>query len=173
MNEPKPILIITGSAPCVMEDIDALGHGDRFEICPHGHGDWMAVGLDAVDKYAWPIKYVVTYHPVEIPQFKPKRAKIGGNTDFLVIAHKPEPGVDIVEPYESPTGSSALCGAMAAIRMGYERIILCGCPLLDKNYITFQKGWEKKKEIVKDKVRSMSGWTKDFLGAPTKEWLDA
>jgi len=166
-----PLLIITGSAPCVIDDLTALALDDSA-------ADFMAVGLDAVDKYPWRIKYVVTYHPDEIPQFKPRRAKAGGNTDFLVISHikqteKGDPyAVDIVEPYQAPTGSSSLCGALAGIRLGYDRIVLCGCPLDVKPYLVFQAGWTAKLKEVAGRVRSMSGWTKDLLGEPTEEWLN-
>jgi hypothetical protein len=61
--------------------------------------------------------------------------------------------------------------------MGYEKIIVCGCPLIGKNdkdydYANFQKGWTAKFNEIKHKARSMSGWTKDLLGAPTKEWIE-
>jgi hypothetical protein len=65
--------------------------------------------------------------------------------------------------------------------MGYKKIILCGCPMQGSNltapkkaqYNCFQEGWLLfAKKMFEDKVRSMSGWTKDFLGYPTKEWLN-
>lgn len=160
-------LIITGAAPCVHEDIERVPGYREF--------DFMAIGLDAVDKYPWPIKYVATYHPEDLQAIRERRASIG-NTDYRVISHKPGEMIDIVEPYEKPPGSSALLGALAAIRLGYERIILCGCPLTGKNarngsYENFRQGWTAKRETVLGKVKSMSGWTREFLGEPTEEWL--
>jgi hypothetical protein len=131
----------------------------------------MSIGKSAMNKHLYPIKYMATYHPNEIDEAKRLRREAGGNTDYQVISHEKKEGVDIIEPYEAPTGSSALCGALAAIRFGYKKIILCGCPLTDKKYVVFQAGWTAKKEKVKDFVRSMSGWTKEFLGEPTGEWL--
>jgi hypothetical protein len=60
--------------------------------------------------------------------------------------------------------------------MGYQRIILCGCPLIGKNdkagsYETFRRGWEARRQELEDRVRSMSGWTREYLGAPDREWL--
>ncbi|HBJ74422.1 MAG TPA: hypothetical protein DDY86_02605 [Syntrophaceae bacterium] len=159
------VLIITGSAPCLEADINALAFPDHVQC------DWMAVGLDGVDKYRWPIDYVVTYHPAEIPAIRERRTVYGSNTNYKVISHLGNDGVDIVEPFVPPTGSSALCGALAAIRMGYKRIVLCGCPLLDTKYIVFQRGWESKKSMVQGIVKSMSGWTRELLGEPTQEWL--
>jgi hypothetical protein len=136
----------------------------------------MAIGLDAVDKYTWPIKYVATYHPDEIPEIRKRRELFGGNTDYLMISQAPGPGVDIVELYRPPSGSSALLGALAGLRMGYGRIILCGCPMTGVNvaggkYDSFQEGWKALEKELAGRVRSMSGWTREFLGAPTEEWL--
>jgi len=166
-------LIVTGSHLNVLDDI--------FRIDQYWTFDFMAIGLDAVDKYSWNIKYVATYHPDDIPLIKDRRAKIGGNTDYLIISHVEffngaKVDVDIVEPYEPPSGSSALLGTLAAIRMGYDKIILCGCPLIGRNdknqsYEDFREGWIAKKNVVIGKVKSMSGWTKEFLGGVTEEWL--
>jgi hypothetical protein len=27
--------------------------------------------------------------------------------------------------------------------------------------------------VIRDNVRSMSGWTRDLLGAPTEDWLNS
>ena len=171
MNEPKKILIITGAAPCVIADINALSFPEYCTV------DWMAIGLDAVDKYNWPIKYVATYHPVDIPEIRKRRELAGGNTDYLLISQAPGPGVDIVEPFRPPSGSSSLLGVLAALRMGYRRIILCGCPLTGNNakgskYETFQAAWQAFSKELAGRVRSMSGWTAEFLGRPTEEWLN-
>jgi hypothetical protein len=85
-----------------------------------------------------------------------------------------QPGVDIIEPLfpGERSGSSALLGALAALKIGYRRIILCGCPLDEKKYQPFQIGWIAKEKVVKGKVFSMSGWTKELLGAPGAEWME-
>ncbi len=169
MNEPTNHLIITGSAPDVLIDIAGVPR-----VCSY---DFMAIGLDAVAKYAWPIKYMATYHPVEIPEIRKRREQAGGNTDYRVVSMEARDGVDIVEPFRPPSGSSSLLGVLAALRMGYRRIILCGCPLIGKNaaagnYETFQAGWIERADEFQDRVRSMSGWTKKYLGRPTEEWLN-
>jgi hypothetical protein len=176
----KSILIITGAAPCVLDDLTAL---DR-DVMPHHvliipTADFMAIGLDAVDKYPWRIKYMATYHPAEIPEIKARRESIGGNTDYIVISHEWKEGVDLLEPLlpGERSGSSALLGAQAALKLGYRRIVLCGCPMTgtnikNSNYESFRPGWEEKKKYLDDRVRSMSGWTRELLGAPTEEWLN-
>ncbi len=168
MSDANPnILIITGSAPCVLQDIEAAS----FVIPAQAGIHYMGIGLDAVDKYTWPIKYVATYHPVEIPEIYVRRDKCGGNMDFQTISHERRPEVDIFIPFEGPSGSSTLLGVFAALKLGYKKIILCGCPLEDDKYKSFQNGWKVHLDKYVGKVRSMSGWTREFLGAPTMEWL--
>ncbi len=165
----KAVLYITGAHQDVLSDIEA--------VPKVGEREFMAIGLDAVDKYAWPILYMATYHPVEIDIIRHRRHAAGGNTDYKVISHERKPGVDIcIEDWWKPSGSSALLGVQAALRMGYTRIVLCGCPLIGQNdkggkYETFRAGWKERKDSVGPYVRSMSGWTAELLGKPTAEWM--
>ena len=187
------ILIIIGSAPCVHDDLIAIhlipcplapllpdpSALPGCRLCPLSGAcfTYMALGDKMVHLLPFRIEYVATYHPTEIPKIKELRESGGGNTDYKVISHEQRPDVDIFEPFRPPSGSSALLGTLAAIRLGYNRIILCGCPLtgineIDKsNYETFRAGWTALKKEVHNKVRSMSGWTRELLGEPSEEWL--
>lgn len=194
MDTPQKLLIITGSAPCVIDDLTALPRripaaddmaiGLDFMTALKSEiprrilaADYMAIGLDAVDKYPWPIRYCATFHPAEIPQIRARREALIGRVDFAIISHERHEFVEIfVGDWWQPSGSSSLLGVQAALRMGYKRIILCGCPLAGQNdkggkYEGFRTGWEARKKDLVDCVRSMSGWTADFLGKPTEEWL--
>lgn len=167
------VLIIVGSAPCALEDF-ASAIARLGSSCCH----IMLIGLSSSGLIASDVNYIATYHPNDIPSIEKSRKEIGANTDYLIIGHKKREGVDIVEPYVAPSGSSALLGALAGIRMGYDKIILCGCPLIGVNkkafrpYSEFQKGWKAKEKEVRPFVRSMSGWTKELLGEPTADWLN-
>lgn len=164
-------LLIAGSALCMEED-------RRTAETVFGECDIMAVGMDAIPKLrdcAGRIKYVVTNHAEDIPEII-SRVNAINVSDYRIVSPLPGPGIDIVEPYRPPSGSSAITGALAALRMGYERIILCGCPLAGNApegnpYEAFRPGWESKKDELAGKVKSMSGWTRELLGYPTKEWL--
>jgi hypothetical protein len=171
------VLLIIGAAPCTGEDIMRF-----FDIKEARNGvDYMLIGYDSVELVSEWCKYFATYHPNEIQMSKDRRHKYGGNTDFLVISHQQHQGeVDMIVPIVGPSGSSAMLGALAGLQLGYSRITLCGCPLNGSNtkgdnYETFRQGFEyagNKKQIM-GKVKSLSGWTADFLGTPTEEWLDA
>lgn len=174
------LLIIVGSAHCVADDIAACLSTIHH---PPSTVSFMLIGLDAVDKYIGYADYFATYHPVDIEPAYERRDACGGNTDYVVIANTQyadqEKGhhlVDMIVPFKPPSGSSALLGTLAAIKLRYKKIILCGCPLTGKNdkgedYAHYQKGWIAVGQQVKDYVRSMSGWTREYLGAPTEEWI--
>ena len=162
-------LIIIGAASCVGEDLKLWG--TDFKSAPQPY-DYMLIGLDSVDKYLGRVDYLATYHPEDIPACLQRRAAAGGNNDFQIISHTESPGVGIVHPHQPPSGSSALLGVLAAVKIGYRRIILAGCPLEDNKYHEFRPGWQAHLDTYIGKVRSLSGWTREFLGAPTEEWLN-
>jgi hypothetical protein len=163
-----------GIAPCLESDLETLqmtAGGVLF--------DYMAIGVDCSDRVCFDIQHVASYHTSEFEIFKTRRKKIGGNLDYKTHSH--EGNVDYVwslvdkSPY---SGSSSFLGAQAAVGMGYDRIVLCGCPMQGNNnskskakYERFQVGWKKYGHLLQGKVRSMSGWTKEYFGPATKEWL--
>jgi hypothetical protein len=170
--EPKNLIVI-GSAPCARDDLFAL----EMELIPRFAFDYCAVGLDAVDIYTGPIAYVATYHPAEIFEIRDRRAAAGGNLDYRVISHEPRLEVDVfIGDWWKPSGSSALLAIQAALSLGYAKIVLAGCPLQGTNakaghYEDFRKGFEAAKDKIFPCTRSMSGWTMEFLGAPSAEWM--
>jgi len=85
-------------------------------------------------------------------------------------------------------GSSGLFAVLGALELGYDQLILCGVTMDGKKkhdptagqlidatcpYDSYRPGWYKVQAQIKDKVRSMSGWTAELLGKPTREWLYA
>ena len=159
----KPIVII-GSAPCVIDDLERI---PEFLDC-----DYAAVGLSGTMVTSWPLKFIATYHPEDIPQIKEIEP------DTPIVSYIPEAGVDMVIPFKAPSGSSALLAVFAARILGYDKIILVGCPLQGKSgagddMAQFQAGWMAHAVEVLDTVRSMSGWTAEFLGTPTEGWINS
>lgn len=173
----QPILAIVGSAPNALDDL--YGFLESLLPLPDRNVDVMAIGLDAVKRIKGSVRYITTNHPEDIPAIVAEMHRIGCG-DYQLICHLPGHQVDIVEPYRPPlgrSGSSAMTGTLAALRMGYDRIVLCGCPLTGNApegnpYEAFRLGWEDRKEELLGKVRSVSGWTRELLGAPTEDWLN-
>ena len=85
-------------------------------------------------------------------------------------------------------GSSALFATLAALKMGYEKVIIAGCPLDSEGHYYFEQSKEtlgpiwlgfdlmawldfaEQPEAVQ--VRSMSGYTAKIIGMADKEWTD-
>lgn len=106
--------------------------------------------------------------------------------NFKTHSNRPGPGIDRIWPMEAFNGDSGLFAVRVAVRLGYEKIILCGLPL-DKRRKIYQvkengnsfdciTNLQLWREMARDefdgKVRSMSGNTREILGEPTKEWLN-
>ncbi len=162
------ILVIYGAAATAMEEmIEARRVVDRAVT--------MGVGLDVAAERI-DFKWIVTLHPDEAQEIKDRRYNAGLPV-VPVIGHEGRSGVDIVYPYEAPSGSSALHGVLWGLDNGYNRVVVCGCPLEGKNksgtgYEQFRTGWEARKDRISENVRSMGGWTAELLGKPTTDWIN-
>lgn len=87
-------------------------------------------------------------------------------------------------PIESWGGSSGLLCVALALHLGCDRVVLAGVPMdkMARHYDCAQPwmearqyhpAWERHLPRMRDKVRSMSGWTRELLGAPDRGWLNA
>lgn len=168
----KDRAIILGIAPCLEEDLNNVSN--------HSLYDFFAIGVDCSDRVVFDIQHACSYHPYEFEEFRQRRKRIGGNLDYVTHSHAIP--ADRIWPLVARTpesGSSSFLGCQVAVGLGYRKVILCGCPMTGSNsnpkksgYETFRIGWQKHaKRMFGDKVRSMSGWTKEFLGFPDEEWL--
>jgi hypothetical protein len=170
-------IIIMGTASCLEFDLAAIARLDPVAAERTLHGertyDFLAVGLDCADRYLGRIEHAVSYHPKEFPAFQERRAKAGGNLDYVTHTHNdPTNNADRIWPYFSPSGSSTMLGVEVALGLGYKKIIVAGCLLMDHGYRRFQEGWQVRFETIKNAVRAMSGFPRELLGAPTEEWLN-
>lgn len=109
-----------------------------------------------------------------------------GGRGLRVFAHSAGPGVtDIVPWSEGWQGTSALYAVEIALKLGAEKIVLAGVPMdegphyydtdlgisaLGEWLDLYRSGWRCARPTIQGIVKSMSGWTRTVLGAPTKEW---
>lgn len=142
----------------------------------------------------------VTLHPEHFFTWRSKRLANGYERPKAVVIHSAwrewfqicgrEPKLffepDLVTPQyfagQTDSGSSGLFAVKVALKdYGFDRVILCGIPMdadaCHYNRISpwraadrHRKGWEQARRHLVGKVRSMSGWTRDFLG-DAREWL--
>jgi len=80
-------------------------------------------------------------------------------------------------------GSSGLIATRVAVdHVKGDKVVLCGIPMENtKRYddqrnwreaLMYRDAWLSVMPLLKPYVRSMSGWTREQFGEPTKEWLD-
>lgn len=123
-----------------------------------------------------------TLHPEKFHDWQKTRCEYGRNTDYKSFS------IDLTHPWEKVkdkwAGSSGLFAAQIALEhLGATGVILCGCPMtetgrhfFDKNNAwsdaeVYRKGFQAALPVIREKVRSMSGWTQELLGAPSTHWL--
>lgn len=122
-----------------------------------------------------------TLHPENFHAWQERRKEYG-NTDYQAFS------IDHSGPWakwkDRWEGSSGLFAAQIALEgLGASGVILCGCPLtktgrhfFDKNNEwddaeVYRKGFKAAFPVIQGSVRSLSGWTRELLGAPSAQWL--
>lgn len=126
----------------------------------------------------------VTMHgellPMWIRQRKAKRYPAAGQ--LWTARHRPAKVESTA--IESWGGSSGLLCVAVAVHLGFERILLAGIPMVKtmRHYDDGQPwmearqywpAWERRVPQMRGRVKSFSGWTRELLGEPTGDWLNA
>lgn len=135
----------------------------------------------------WPgrLDYWCTLHPFKAGPWPGmaealRRRQLAGRNKPQVWAHKVAPGID--RQTDDWAGSTGLLCVKVMRLEQFTRIVLAGVPMSQAggHYYddqpwgaahVFRKGWSRKQRELAPYIRSMSGWTKDLLGAPTEAWL--
>lgn len=132
------------------------------------------------DYFPRPFQHWVSLHPDIIAAGRPYKA-----WNFTAHSNRRHKGIDKVWNYETYGSDSGLFACHVALKLGYDKIILCGIPLDSSRKFFEMKEmpnhqfdttvnlqiWRSEVPVFENKIRSMSGNTKEMLGAPTKEWL--
>lgn len=180
------IALVLGGGACLWDDVKAALELGEF------HG---AVACNDAGS-AWPGKLhaLVSLHADKLPHWIARRDRAGFPRPTHILGHEGARAGNIGGqvttgytefrfPDQDRTGSSGLFALkVALIDLGYDRAVCCGVPMsvAEKHFfdprpwrgaISHQKGWEQALPQIKDRARSMSGWTADLLGRPTPEWL--
>lgn len=175
--ESKTALVL-GGAKCVHEDIAAA----LALFTPDVIVAVKDIGI-TYPKY----DYWATLHPERLPKELGQR-RASGLVDPVCIYTYAVRGVGNlgvpIKTLKITGGSSGMLGTEVAL-LHAARVVLTGTPLDPKQVhyrrprkdgwkaaVHYRKVWTDDYPRLKDRVRSMSGWTKELLGAPTKEWLE-
>lgn len=157
--------------------------------------DIVVAANDISARWSGPIDYQVTLHPEHLLRWQTERRLRGYSEPRTVVAHekptffeggKQYPRIDFAMSYLWPgmnaSGSSGLFAAKVALTEA-DRVVLAGVPMTVESahfYHTarwnerdsFIEAWKIAMPFIKDRVRSMSGWTQELLGEPTPAWLN-
>lgn len=171
--------LVFGRAVGVWDEVKAAKRLCNFDLV-------IAVGSAGVD-YPTHIDHWVTFHVDLFRHWCELRAKAGRSRveSFWTANYRGSP---LHPNYNWPLkrvdcngGSSGLIGTMVGLKLA-KRVVIAGIPMdpnrnqYDKNApwteaMKHRKAWETYLPQLKDRVRSMSGWTQTLLGAPPEEWF--
>ena len=181
-------IVIAAGARCVWDDLLLFGV-DPFQ----GKEGWDIMTVNDIVCYL-PCEIahhysnanrLITHH------LGVRRLRMPKGPEFTGQTHTCRTGAQNNWPWPGH-GTSSLGATYAALAMGYERIVLCGVPLDNSGHFfdppngryTFSRFeqevgdvyggvqyWTAVSPLFEDKVRSMSGRTKELLGAPDG-WIE-
>lgn len=197
MSEPSrrgspPTLLVVGSAPCLYEDL-----ARARDLFPDAEVMLINEAAGAVED----AHHILAGHTEKAELFAAyRRKKFPNCRQFRVHAvikstHGPKdlPSVTDWWPHDCSTGaSSAGKAATIGLRMGFDRVVLCGCPMDGSGYFNptetgqFQhtcrrlgtepnsraaENYRRRMRMLaegefKGRVFSMSGFTASVLGRP-------
>lgn len=181
------VAVVLGGASCWREDLAGLE--DMIG------GRWGGVVLATNETgAAWPydLDHWVSLHPEKMPAWREARAKNGYAPAGVHWAHCADARVDQHHTgrVRMHGGSSGLLATAVALEELGCYVVLCGVPMDDGPNAFSGKPWTAHGrycltwgKVVADptscrvpfreRVRSMSGWTRDLLGMPNLTWLRA
>jgi hypothetical protein len=172
--------LVLGSAECLYRDRE-----DVFWAKPDRTYAVNFAGLLCPDADVW-----VTGHAELVGEYQRRfRAWHRPLPEMVAGLHnknriKDAPHIDrFAEMFEGEVKrfDSSLLAVKVALDDGAGKVILCGVPLsigsnfngttpLRHSYAPYRKAWEEAFPHIDGRVKSCSGFTRDLLGAPTREW---
>lgn len=187
VNNFSGILVLLGGARCVWEDVKRLE-----DILPRNNCQHMAVN-DIGAYWHHELTHWVTLHGAYMSGWRNFRMGHGYGEGAHVFTHSfsvpsgtRHKDIDHWWDIDFGGGTSSMFGVVIAFGLGYSKVILCGIPM-DKSGHFFDAPWyitpeleghsEKTvwREAIRDrfinKVKSISGNTRAWLGEPTEEWI--
>lgn len=130
---------------------------------------------DAGVNYPGHLDHWCSLHTKKLARWKADRNAWARNMDFVTWSHQYPALVDRTLSGWSK-GSSGMLAVGVALAIGGTEVVLCGIPMTASPHYfdkapwaacqTYRKGWTAKWDQMRGKVYSMSGWTRENLGAP-------
>lgn len=159
-------------------------HRDHREALELFEPDLVIACNHAARDHEGRVDHWVSMHPEFFPKWIKMReiAGLPQVPNYWHPRHKPTPIPS--NPLKSIGGSSGLFCVAVAEQLHCTHAVLVGVPMvkMENHYDKrepwwearqYHPAWERQRERFAGWVRSMSGWTKELLGAPDEEWLNA
>lgn len=170
--------LVLGSADCVEEDKERALRMFKpdYIFCTN------ELGVDYPDEF----DHWCTMHPDKLSGWVAARRKAGrpDAKQIWVPQHRnpPKDIAGLVRYAPSRGGSSGMLCCMVVLKILNCRAVLAGMPMLAANAhynnprpwndaIHYHGAWRQSLHELNDRIKSMSGWTKELLGEPTVGWL--
>lgn len=130
---------------------------------------------DAGVAYKRRIDYWVSLHPEKLERWMGQRK---GNQDYQTVCHVQRKGCRVDNRVrELWRGSSGLFAVQFAVNdLDCTDVILCGVPMTPTGHFfdsdpwrhceKYRRGWNEALPAIAGRVTSLSGWTRELLGAP-------
>lgn len=162
---------MAGSALCLHDDLANA----RALV-----GDVPVIAVNAAAREVKAIA-LMSLHPERFKSFRWIEYQFRFHDQFSVHGVKPRDGMPWVDhwwPDCAGGGSSAWCARKLAWLIGFDPVILCGCPLEPMPYVGYRPAQlmadmrmiEQYREQIRSQPEwregafSMSGWTREYLG---------
>lgn len=139
--------------------------------------------------YQGALPHFATMHPELVPKWMGERDRAGQPRPGALWCPPGRPRSPHFTFREIPSwgGSSGLLAVTAAILpedeggLGIDKVVCAGVRLDKTPHFNdpaawldgtrYRAAWMRRMNVLRDRVRCMSGWTREVLGAPTADWL--
>lgn len=164
--------IIVGTAPCWNNDVNYVKDIDERDIVGINYAYALLPKIDF-----WYVYDFLQYNPIWYKQERSNKRL--DNINPILIGPPTNGYADIThKPIGLRSGTGALFATMFMCCMGYDDIIITGCPLDDSGnvnqnvdvngYFRYRNGWNDAYDQnvygIRDKVRSVSGYIAELYG---------
>lgn len=175
------ITLVLGSADCLHDDMEA-------SLALIGDRPYRVVACNqSVYEWSGRLDHFATMHPEEMAPWLEERARQGYPMGFETWTRPYPFGMKGREALcdhaiDGWKGSSGLLALGVAIETGGTHNLLCGIPMDTRAHFntgawnaaeTYRERWVELQDTLRRTTRSWSGWTRELLGFPTPEWLEA
>lgn len=179
------IALVLGGAASVEADVEAA--------LALGEYSGVIAANDAGAHWPGPLDGVCSIHADRLARiWLPARQKRGYPKPGMAVGTKSAADRRYTPPLDGFTdhlflgqihsGSSGLFALkLALIDLGFDRAVLCGIPMTEtphffrgqpwKGAKSHKRGWQEAFPAIRDRARSLSGWTAELLRGPTAEWV--